>query len=122
MRRKVIQRMNRYKLYKAGIDTNEGINRFCGKAEIYEQYLVAFPNDQNYDAMCLAIRSGDVKAAFSAAHALKGVAGNLSLVKLYTDIIPLVEELRAGSLTNAAGLLKAVSEDYIAVVTVLTAS
>lgn len=111
--------MNRYKLYKAGIDTNEGINRFGGKSEAYEKYLYAFSTDENYQILCEAMRSKDVEAAFAAAHALKGVAGNLSLVKLRRDIEPLVEMLRRGSLENTEEQMESVTEDYNAVITAL---
>ena len=104
--------MNQYKLFKAGIDTNAGIRRFNGRAELYEKYLFGFPADPNFAAMCEGIAAGDAAAAFAAAHALKGVAGNLSLTQLHQDIVPLVEELRAGSLEHAAELLEPVTADY----------
>ena len=50
---------------------------------------------------------------------LKGVAGNLSLVHLRTDIDPLVEELRRGSLENAEEFMKPVAADYDAVIAAL---
>ncbi|MDD3336088.1 MAG: Hpt domain-containing protein [Eubacteriales bacterium] len=111
--------MNRYKLFKAGIDTNEGIKRFNGKTELYEKYLMKFPEDPHFTLMCEAIENGDVKAAFAASHALKGVAGNLSMNSLYQDIIPLVEELRADSLAKAEELLVPVERDYQAVLEAL---
>lgn len=112
--------MNRYKLYKAGIDTNDGIKRFSGKSDVYERYLYEFPKDSNYATLCGALRAKDVKAAFAAAHALCGIAGNLSLAQLHTDIRPLVEELRGGSLENAEEMMKLVTADYQAVLSALS--
>lgn len=120
VRRKAGKTMNRYKLYKAGVDTNEGISRFGGKIESYEKYLYKFPADENYLSLCDALQVNDVKAAFAAAHALKGVAGNLSLVKLRADIEPLVEELRHGNMDNADELMKPVTADYDAVLSALS--
>ncbi len=104
--------MNRYKLSKAGISANEGIARFGGNAEIYEKFLTKFPTDPNFAGMCESIEQQDVKAAFAFAHALKGVAGNLSMNRLYDDLFPLVEELRSDRLEKAEKLLCAVKQDY----------
>ncbi len=104
--------MNRYSLSKAGICSSEGIARFGGKSEIYEKYLIEFPQDPCFSRMCEAIESRDAKAAFEAAHALKGIAGNLSMTRLYDDLFPLVEELRQGSLEKVDELLRTVKKDY----------
>lgn len=104
--------MNRYKLSKAGINATEGIARFNGDKDIYERVLNAFQRDKNYALLVEAIQKKDMKAAFSAAHSLKGVSGNLSLTRLYNDIQPLVEVLRAGSFENAEALLQPVIRDY----------
>ncbi|MDD2648912.1 MAG: Hpt domain-containing protein [Eubacteriales bacterium] len=112
--------MNRYKLSKAGINVSEGITRFGGNAEKYEQFLMKFKSDINFSLMCEAIAKGDAAAAFSSAHALKGIVGNLSLGRLYDDLFPLVELLRRGSLENAGELLASVTKDYEDVIAALT--
>ena len=104
--------MNRYSLLKAGINASEGIHRFNGNAELYEKFLKQFAQDESFNTLCKAIQNRNVKAAFAAAHALKGVAGNLSMNRLHTDLFPLVEELRAGSLDRADALLRPVEADY----------
>ena len=111
--------MNRYKLFMAGIDTNDGIKRFNGNAELYEKCLLSFLNDNNYTQMCQSIKEQNVSSAFTAAHSLKGIAGNLSMKKLYDDIVPLVEELRAGKVENTEVLLKPVAQDYQQIISVL---
>ena len=45
---------------------------------------------------CKALEAKDLKEAFEAAHALKGVAGNLALDPLYDAVCEIVEPLRAG--------------------------
>ena len=104
--------MNRYRLSKAGVSVGEGIRRFGGNAEKYEQLLARFQEDGHFEAMCEAIARGDAGAAFAAAHALKGVTGNLSMNRLYQDLFPLVEALRAGSLADAEALLAPARQDY----------
>lgn len=104
--------MNRYKLFKAGVNVNEGISRLNGDRETYERLLMRFLEDGSYADMCRAIEAQDVKSAFLYAHSLKGVSGNLSLTRIYESILPLVEELRAGKLENAAELLSPVAAAY----------
>ena len=109
---KEMTKMNRYRLSKAGINVKEGIERFNGNIDLYEKYLYSFLEDEYYDSMCEAIDEKDVKAAFTAAHALKGLAGNLSLVELHKDMLPLVESLRSGSIEDAISQLQLVIKDY----------
>ena len=111
--------MNRYRLSKAGINAKEGIERFSGNAEIYETCLSHFPDDANFKLLCEAINAKDAHAAFTAAHALKGIAGNLSITTLYADLLPLVELLRSGSLDGVERLLEPVAQDYDAVLAAL---
>lgn len=104
--------MNRYKLSKAGIHVNEGVQRFGGDVEYYEGLLQKFLQDKHYSLLCEAVAQKNAEAAFQAAHALKGEAGNLSLAKFYDDLFPFVEELRIGSLEHAEEYMKQVSQDY----------
>lgn len=107
--------MNKYKLSKAGIDPNDAMKRFNNDVELYETLLESFIYDRNYYDMCVAITEGKVNDAFNYAHSLKGLAGNLSFVRLFKDIQPLVEQFRSGSLENADMLLIPVMDDYTAV-------
>lgn len=104
--------MNRYKLVKAGIEVNDGIRRFNHQKDIYEELLMTFPEDENFDKMLAAIHEGKVEEAFRAAHSLKGVTGNLSMVRLHERLLPLVELLRNGSLEQVEQLLAPVTECY----------
>lgn len=53
-------------------------------------------DDAGFDKLSAAIRSGDTKAAFEAAHALKGSLGNLALSPIYDPVAELTELLRTG--------------------------
>ena len=94
--------MNRYVLVKAGIDYNGGMQRFR-KKELYEKFLLSFPQDENFRKL---------EQAFHYAHAFKGIVGNLSIQKLMDAVVPLVEELRGGSMEHADELFAVVREDY----------
>lgn len=104
--------MNRYKLSKAGIDVNEGAKRFRDNLVIYQKFLFTFPEDENYGKMMEAIEQKDAKSAFAYAHALKGVTGNLSINDLYHSLLPMVEELRAGSMDKIEEFLPEIRENY----------
>ena len=104
--------MNRYKLSKAGINANEGIQRFNGKKELYEKLLYEFPEDPHFGSLEEAVKNQNAEDGFQAAHALKSLTGNLSLNQLHEDIVPLVEELRAGRLEKTEELFKPVKADY----------
>ncbi len=107
-------------LIAAGIDVNEGIDRFGGNKAIYEKFLNRFTAEPTFSELCLAIENDNTKEAFAAAHALKGQSGNLSMNRLYDDLCPLVEELRCGSLENAKQILQPVIQDYNAIIAALT--
>lgn len=112
--------MNRYKLSMAGIDVKEGIHRFSDRKDIYESLLMEFPEDTCYRELLAAIEQKDVKAAFMAAHSLKGITGNYSMKELYENLLPLVEELRSGSMENAEELLVPIEKSYQKVIAALT--
>ncbi len=112
--------MNRYKLSKAGIDVNDGVRRVGNDKEAYEKFLYSFPEDDNYIKMLAAIEQRDPQAAFQASHALKGVAGNLSLVNLHAALLPLVEVFRKNTMEGAENYLPEVKECYEIVIRALS--
>lgn len=109
-------------LATAGINCKDGTKRFCGQAALYEKYLVRFPSDLNYQNMMLALEQKDYGAALTYAHALKGLAGNLSLDTLHARVTPLVQALRAGQLSEVEQLSEAVAQSYQVVVKSIAAS
>lgn len=85
--------MNRYQLVRGGIDVAQGIERM-GSVEEYVALLAQFPQDSHTETLRMALERKDANQAFEAAHALKGIAGNLSLEDLSEALGPLVERLR----------------------------
>lgn len=83
-------------LKEYGVKTNEGLARCCNMEAFYFKMITASVNDANFDKLGKALEAKDLKEAFEAAHALKGVAGNLALDPLYDAICEIVEPLRAG--------------------------
>lgn len=107
--------MNRYKLTKAGVDVNEGLKRLDNDKDFYEELLEKFCNDSHYAELKRAMEHEDAETAFKEAHALKGMAGNLSCTRMYHALAPFVEKLRRHELEGAIALFPAVSEAYSAV-------
>ncbi len=89
-------------LEQAGIHYKEGVNRFMGKAEMYEKYMEKFLKDQTFLSFKEAMEEKDYPKAFREAHNLKGVAGNLSFHTLFEEVSQEVEFLRDGKDLPAA--------------------
>ena len=80
-----------------GADTDEGIARCMGMEGFYLQLVETQLEDSNFDKLASAIEAGDTKAAFDAAHALKGAVGNLALTPMYEPVSEMTERLRGAS-------------------------
>ncbi len=78
-----------------GADTDDGLNRCMGNEMLYFRFIKMAVADPGFERLAEAAAAGDLNGAFEAAHALKGVFGNLSLTPLYEDIAELTELLRA---------------------------
>ena len=77
-----------------GADTEAGLARCMGMKDFYLRMVGLGLKDANFDALQRAMEQGDTKAAFEAAHALKGLVGNLALTPLYAPICEITELLR----------------------------
>ena len=105
----------------AGINYEEGVARFVGNAEMYERFLGEFVNDGTFAELETAMKAGNVKDAFAAAHTLKGLTGNLSLDALYKKLVVLTDALRGeGNLALAKTLYPGVEREYRAVLAFLS--
>lgn len=100
---------------QAGNDYDGAINRTAGDEELLLSLLDMFKNDANWTELNNALKSNDVKAAFAAAHALKGSCGMLGMKGLFSVMQPMTEALRSGELSAAKGLLPKAEHEYKAV-------
>lgn len=83
-------------LKEYGANTAEGLGRCLNNEAFYFRLIGMALNDAGFDKLNAALDAGDTRAAFEAAHALKGVLGNLSLTPLYAPTAELTELLRSG--------------------------
>jgi hypothetical protein len=93
------------KLNAFGANTVEGLGRCFGNEALYLKLVATIPDEVNFDKLKDALNAGDLENAFLAAHALKGVLGNLSLTPLYTKVVEITELLRSKTDTDYSSLL-----------------
>lgn len=77
-----------------GCDIDEGLTRLGDDEDFYKTLLMGFVQENGMKELQAAMKAGDYRRAFEAAHGLKGDTGNLSLTPLYRAIFALVEDLR----------------------------
>ena len=101
------ERMDQAKSAAGGrrVRVEEALERFLDNEELMLRFMLRLPGDPNFPALCQAMAAGGPEAAFQAAHALKGVAGNLAMGELYRLTSQVVEALRGGDLAAAQGLM-----------------
>lgn len=77
------------------------VERFMGSEAMYTRFLSKFVDDENYGKFVSALDAGDAKAAFEAAHTLKGTSATLELTGVAQAVDPVVESLRTGDVESA---------------------
>lgn len=95
--------MNAFELRfrEAGNDYDAAKERTAGDEELLRQLMLMFKADGGFAELSSALASDDCKAAFAAAHAIKGSSGMLGMVKLFSLMSDMTELLRAGNIGDA---------------------
>lgn len=78
----------------AGIDYQKGLDRFMGKEELYNKYLMSFLYDGSFEEFCAGVEMNDLPMAEKALFTLRGTIGNLSMDKLLAAIDAAVAAIR----------------------------
>ena len=94
-----------------GADYDEVLHRLMNESMV-ERFCGKFLDDTSYADLKTAMENGDVKAAFMAAHTLKGICSNLGFSNLGAPASELTEILRADSFEGAPELFAQVQEQY----------
>lgn len=89
------------KLKAFGANTAEGVARCVNNEAFYLRMVSKAMSDANYGKLEAAIHVGAKAPAFEAAHALKGVLGNLSLTPILEPVMEITELLRSRADANA---------------------
>ena len=83
------------KLVEIGVDYDEVLKRFMGKEDFYLRMLKKFLDDKNYEGLKQAVDQKNWAEAFTHAHTVKGLCGNLGLGGILDYVGPLTEEVRS---------------------------
>ena len=89
-------------LNEFGVNTKEGLTRCMNNEKFYFRMIKMGLASDQFDKLGAALENNRLDEAFEAAHALKGVLGNLALTPIYNPLAEMTELLRAGK-----------SEDYV---------
>ena len=98
-------------LKEFGADTEAGLVRCMGSEQFYLRMVGMMLKDASFDRLFDAVEKADVKEGFEAAHALKGVTGNLELTPIYEPVSELTEALRNRSGIDYSALYQKVKEE-----------
>ena len=90
----------------------EGVKKRLMGDELVARFAGKFFEDDSFEKLRAALEAKDVKAAFMAAHTLKGICQNLGFDNLYAPSSALTEVLRADSLEGADELFAQVEAEY----------
>lgn len=93
-----------------GANTDEGLNRCLNNEAFYLRMVQMGAADASFSRLNEAIAAGDKKAAFEAAHALKGVLSNLALTPILEPVVELTELLRHESEGDYPALLARIND------------
>ncbi|MDD2647995.1 MAG: Hpt domain-containing protein [Eubacteriales bacterium] len=93
-------------------DVDGAIKRLGGDEELYAECLTDFLDDKTTEELNIAVEHGVWDEAFTAAHALKGVAGNMGFVPLMHSVGQLLVIIRGGRLKDINESLEQVNSCY----------
>jgi len=93
-----------------GANTKEGLQRCLNDESFYLRMVKMIPGDAHFQSLYDALEAGDLAAAFSAAHALKGSTGNLALTPIFAPVSEITELLRARTKMDYTPLIEAIRD------------
>ncbi len=97
-------------LKEYGANVQEGIDRCAGMPDFYLRLAERVKQEKGFEKLESAIKEKRLKDGFEAAHALKGVLGNLALTPMYEPIREITELLRVETDTDYMPLLNEILE------------
>ena len=97
-------------LKEYGANTAEGISRCVNNEQFYLRMVKKVSADPNFEALESAIKAHDLNKAFEAAHAIKGITGNLSLDPILLPVKEITEWLRNGEDRDYAPYVELIME------------
>lgn len=93
-------------------DVQGAVNRMGGSEQTYVACLLMFLDDPTVSELNRAIAAKAWDDAFTAAHALKGLAGNMGFIPLMHSTGQLVIVIRGGRTKEIAAYMSQVNSNY----------
>lgn len=93
-----------------GVDTKEGLNRCMNNEGFYFRMINLGLSNEYFETLGKALEAGNLDEAFEAAHALKGVIGNLALTPIYDPLADMTEMLRAKKQADYVEIYRPIKE------------
>ena len=98
------------KIKELGIDPKEGMTR-CMNNEVFFFKMISMAiSNEYFETLDKALNEGDLNTAFEAAHALKGVIGNLALAPIYIPLSEMTELLRTRKPADYTSMYRPIKE------------
>ena len=98
------------KLKAYGADVESGLERCMNSEEFYFRMINTLVEEDHFSTLEKALNDNNLDLAFDAAHALKGVVGNLSLTPLYKELVEITELLRSRTVMDYSENLNKIEE------------
>lgn len=96
--------MNESKLDLYEINYQEGLDRFMNKKSAYDSFLLRFQDEDIYKDVVKYYAAKDYGEMQTAVHALKGLAGNLSLTHMFRICSEMMVYFRSNNYKPIDGL------------------
>lgn len=94
------------------MDTDELLSRLMGNEALLARLLGRFLDDDGLERLQEAVEANDPEAGLSAAHAIKGMSGNLSMTRVFAITSRQCELIRAGDWDGAKALVSELVSAY----------
>ena len=79
---------------KKYIDIDDGLNRIRGNKKLYLKMLKMILINEEFDKIKEYVKAADYDGAEKSAHSIKGMAGNLSLPRLFEQSVELMRQFK----------------------------
>lgn len=95
-----------------GIDHADAMQRMLNNNALFKQLAQHYLNDKNYESLVQDMQVADYETAYTHAHTLKGVAGNLSFGLLHELAAKICSALGEGDAETAQDLMEPLGEAH----------
>lgn len=99
-------------LIKCETDVDAVMKRLSGDEKLYDQCLAMFLTDPAMEELTRAIGDRSWDDAFTAVHAIKGVAGNMGFIPLFHASAELIILIRTGKVKEVDAALEKLKRSY----------